>query len=315
MRFLSSGIFRILVSLLLLGYIGYRFKISAIVSTMWSANRLLLAGAVAVFMASGVIGAFQWGTLLRFHGVRLRFGGTVARYFMGLFFNYLLPGFVGGDIVRVYKTAVASGQGTQSFSSTLADRLIGLLVLVLFSLGAFIFLPSGPSNKALPAAVFMFLMLTGFLALFAFRPLGMLVNRLLGRFIPRSFGEKISSVYGEMHLLTRSPSTLLSVFGLSCMIQVTRISVHFLCGRAVGINLGFSFFALFVPVVEIVASLPFSFGGIGLRETVAFLLFSTMGVNQATVVSYTLLATASGFTGSLPGGLAFALSVGERKPR
>ncbi|MCE5249017.1 flippase-like domain-containing protein [bacterium] len=314
-RFLSSGWLRIIVSLLLLTYIGWRFRIGTIASTMWTADRLLLAGAVAVFIVSGVLGAVQWGTLLKFHGIRLGFGGTVARYFMGLFFNYLLPGFVGGDVIRVYKTAVASGQATQSFSSTLADRVIGLLVLVLFSLGAFLVLPSGPANRALPAAVFMFLILAGFIALFAFRPLGSIVKRMFGRFIPEGFGEKLSAVYGEMHLLTRSPRTLIEVFGLSCLIQITRIGVHFLCGRAVGIELGFSYFALFVPVIEIVASLPFSFGGVGVRETVAFILFSTVGVEQATVVSYTLLATASGFTGALPGGAAFALSVGERKAR
>jgi len=294
-------------------YIGYRFNVGTIMSTMWSADLLLLAGAVLTFMLSGVIGAVQWGTLLRFHGIRLGFSGTIARYFMGLFFNYLLPGFVGGDVVRVYKTAVASGKTTQSFSSTLADRVIGLLVLVLFSLFAFVFLPGGPVNAALPAAVFMFVMLAGFLAVFAFKPLGALINRMFGRFIPKSAGEKIATVYSEMHTLTRAPSTLAAVFSLSVLIQFTRIAVHFICGRAVGIELGFAYFALFVPVVEIVASQPISFGGVGVRETIAFVLYSSAGIAESSVVSYTLLATATGFMGALPGGIAFSLSVGGRK--
>ena len=285
LRFFSSRLFKVAVSAALLIYIGYRFDIGMILSNIWLANRFLLISAVAVFIVSGVLGAIQWGLLLGFHGIRLGFGGTVARYFMGLFFNYLLPGFVGGDVIRVYKTAIASGQGTQSFTSTLADRVIGLLVLVFFSLGAFVFLPSGPANRALPAAVFMFFMLLGFLCLFAFKPLGSLLKRMFGRFMPYSFGEKLTAVYGEMHELTRSPITLLTVFVLSCTIQLTRIGVHYLCAQAVGIELSFAWFALFVPVIEIVASLPVSLGGVGVRETKALMLFSAVGVDKPVVVS------------------------------
>ena len=312
-RFLSSWISRVLVSVALLSWIIYRFRFGQVLENMWSADRALLAGAVLVFMLSGVLGAAQWRVLLGFHGVALKFGGTVARYYMGLFFNFILPGFVGGDVVRVYKTAVASGMVTQSFSSTLADRVLGLFVLVLFSLAAFVILPSGPADSALPAAMFMFTVLTGFIALFAFRRLGNGIAAVFGRFTPGGIGGKIAAVYDEMHILTRSPGTLVRVFMLSCLIQFTRIGVHFLCARAVGMEPGVLYFALFVPVMEIVASLPFSFGGVGVREMIGVGLFSLMGVPRETVVSYTLLAYAAGFTGSLPGAVAFALGAGGKK--
>ncbi len=312
LRFMGSGLFRVLISAALLAGIVYWYQSGEILSTMWGADRLLLAGAVGMFILSGILGAAQWGVLLRFHGIALGFGGTVARYFMGLFFNYILPGFVGGDVIRVYKTARVSGRGTQSFSSTLADRVIGLLVLVLFSLGAFVLLPSGPADRALPAAMVMFLVLGGFLALFTFRWFGQTAARVFGRFVSRSIGEKLVAVYGEMHLMTRAPGTLVRVLALSCLIQLTRIGVHFLCARAVGIPLGFAYFALFVPVMEIVASLPVSFGGVGVREIVGVGLFSMMGVPQEIVISYTLLATAAGFTGSIPGGAAFIFGAGDR---
>lgn len=311
-RFLSSGLCKVLVSVLLLGYIMYRFQTGRILGNMWNADKILLMYAVVVFIVSGVLGAAQWGLLLRFHGIALQFRGTVSRYFMGLFFNYILPGFVGGDVIRVYKTAKASGRSTQSFSSTLADRVIGLLVLVLFSLGAFVLLPKGPADRALPAAVFMFLVLGGFFVIFAFRRLGTLLAFLFGRFTPDTVGEKISAVYFEMHAMTRAPSTLVQVIILSCFIQFTRIAVHFLCARAVGIELGFTYFALFVPVMEIVASLPFSFGGVGVREMMGVGLFSVMGIPQETVLSYTLLAYAAGFTGAIPGAAAFVFGAGDR---
>ena len=312
-RFLSSWISRVLVSAILLSWIIYRFHFGKVLANMWNADRLFLAGAVLVFVLSGLLGSVQWRVLLGFHGVVLGFAGTVARYFMGLFFNFILPGFVGGDVVRVYKTAVVSGKVTQSFSSTLADRVLGLFVLVLFSLAAFVFLPSGPADSAMPAVAVMFTVMAGFIVLFTFRRIGNGIAAVFGRFTPGGIGEKIASVYDEMHVLTRSPGTLVRVFALSCLIQVTRIGVHFLCARAVGMDLGFTYFALFVPVMEIVASLPISFGGVGVREMMGVGLFSLVGVPRETVVSYTLLAYATGFTGSLPGAAAFAMSVGSRK--
>ncbi len=313
LRFLSSWIFRGLVTAVIFGYIVYKFSFGQILSNMWHADRLLLAGAILVFMASGVIGAYQWLTILRFHGVVLDFPGTVSRYFMGLFFNYILLGFVGGDAVRIYKTATVSGKTTQVFSSTLADRVLGLLVLVLFSLGAFFMLPSGPADDALPAAAIMFGVLAAFIALFAFRKLGVFVGTVFGRFLPESIGEKVAAVYGELHLLTRSPGTLARVFILSCVIQLTRIGVHYLCARAVGMNVGFAYFALFVPVMEIVASLPISFGGVGVRDMVGVTLFSLVGIGRETVFSYTLLAYAAGFAGSLPGAAVFAAGLTQGK--
>jgi glycosyltransferase 2 family protein len=312
-RFLSSGASKVLVSVALIAWIAWRFRFGQVIVNMWRADKLMIAGAVLLFMASGVLGAAQWRVFLRFHGVALEFGGTVARYFMGLFFNFILPGFVGGDMVRVYKTAMVSGKATQSFSSTLADRVIGLFVLVLFSLAAFVILPSGPADRALPAAVVMFGALGGFIVIFAFRRLGNVIAAAFGRFTPGGIGEKIAAVYDEMHILTRSPGTLVRVFALSCTIQIARIGVHFLCARAVGIQLGLPYFALFVPVMEIAASLPLSFGGVGVREMVGTGLFALVGVPGETVVSYTLLAYSTGFLGSLPGAAAFVFGAGGRR--
>ena len=313
MSIVTSRLFRTVVSAGLLVYMFYRFGPGVIAESMGSSDPRYLAGALFVFIASGVLGACQWGILLRFHGIHPGFLGTVSRYFTGLFFNYILPGFVGGDVVRVYQASQVSGRTTQAFSSTLADRVIGLLVLVLFSLGAFLLMGRSTADETFPVAVVMFLMLAGFIMLFRVRPAGRFIDRVFGRFLPQGFREKTAAVYGEMHELTRSPSTLVLVLGTSLVIQLTRIGVHYLCGRAVGIESGFLSFALFVPLMEIVASLPVSIGGVGVRETVGVTLFSTIGVARPDVVAYSLLATLTGFIGSVPGGIAFGLGGGRKR--
>ncbi len=305
-RMASSRLVRVLVSVVLLAWMARRFGIGTIAGSMRGADPLWLGAAVGMFVASGIAGSLQWGILLSFHGIRPGAAGTAGRYFMGLFFNYILPGFVGGDVVRVYHASKVSGQTTQAFSSTLADRLIGLLVLIMFSLGAFVLLPRGATEAILPVAALMFVLLAMFIGAFAVKPVGRLADRLLSPLAPSSVRDKLAAVYREMHELTRAPAVLAMVFATSLFIQLTRIGVHYLCGRAVGIETGFVYFALFVPVMEIVASLPVSVGGIGVRETVGTTLFAAVGVARPDVVAYSLLATLCGFIGSLPGALYFA---------
>jgi len=303
----ASRLFRLFVSLCLLGYMAHKFGFAAIADSMKTADPRWLVAAVAMFIASGVAGALQWGILLRFHDIHPGVYGTVSRYFMGLFFNYVLPGFVGGDVVRIYQATTVSGRMTQAVSSTLADRVIGLLVMVMFSLGAFALMPGGPAESVLPIAAAMFLAIAGFAAAFALKPVGRFIDRTVGRFAPVSVRDKLAAVYRELHDLTRSPATLALVFCTSVVIQLTRIGVHYLCGHAVGIDAGFVYFALFVPIMEIVASIPISLGGVGVRETVGVPLFATIGIARPDVVAYSLLATLAGFVGSLPGAAAFAM--------
>ena len=82
---LKSRIFRLFVSVCLLGYMAHRFGIATIGGSMRNADPLWLAAAVAMFVVSGTVGALQWGILLAFHDIRPGVYGTISRYFMGLF--------------------------------------------------------------------------------------------------------------------------------------------------------------------------------------------------------------------------------------
>ena len=307
----SSRWVKVVVSMGLILYIVSTMDLGEISADIRLADRGLFVFAIFMFIVSGVVGALQWETILRFHGVRLGKIKTVSHYFMGLFFNFVLPGFVGGDVVRVYKTSIASGRSTQAFSSTLADRVIGLAVLILFSIGAVVFMPEGPARGALPIAVAIFFVLLVFLGVFAWKPAGRFLGKAVQPFATSGMIEKLRAVYLEMHELSRSPATLASVVVLSVLIQFTRIGVHYLCGRAVGIELGFGYYALFVPIMAIVASLPVSIGGFGVREASAVVLLGTVGIHKELVISYSILATIASFAGALPGGIAFAMSGGK----
>ena len=64
---------------------------------------------------------------------------------------------------------------------------------------------------------------------------------------------------------------------------------------------------MFIPLVALFASLPISFGGIGVREQSGATLFSTVGLGASKVVTFEFLAYIIGIIATIPGGIIFAL--------
>ena len=54
-----------------------------------------------VFVLSVIAGAWQWGRLLAALGIALGWRKLLELYWVGLFFNNLMPGNLGGDVVKV----------------------------------------------------------------------------------------------------------------------------------------------------------------------------------------------------------------------
>src|SRR5947209_2257982 len=82
-----------------------------------------LLGAVActTLMVAGAV--LVWGLLLRANGHRLAWLQLFSLYSQGLFWGHILPGGVGGEAVRVVKTARFTGEGP-ALASLAASRLL-----------------------------------------------------------------------------------------------------------------------------------------------------------------------------------------------
>ena len=63
--------------------------------------RLWLA-ALGVYLVAQVVSSLRWLLLARVLGVRGGLGRFTAYYFIGMFFNLVLPTSVGGDVVRAW---------------------------------------------------------------------------------------------------------------------------------------------------------------------------------------------------------------------
>src|SRR6266498_2925702 len=72
---------------------------------------------------------------------------TIAFLFAGQFVGNVLPSTVGGDVVRVSRTATTTGSGSVAFASVVLERLTGFVVLPLLVFLGFLFRPSLLDNN------------------------------------------------------------------------------------------------------------------------------------------------------------------------
>jgi len=130
--------------------------------------------------------------------------------------------------------------------------------------------------------------------------------------VPVRIGERVVKIRKGM-LRCRAHLKVLAVAALvSVGVQLMRVGVHYVVGRSLGLEVSFGYFLVFIPLIAIAASVPVSFGGIGVRENAGVLLFGLVGVEAIVAFSMEFIAYLVGLAASLVGGIVF---VGRGKSR
>ena len=99
---------------------------------------MFVSGAVLHFLAVS-IASVRWWWLLRATGNRLRVWHSFRLTWIGAFWNNVFPGSTGGDVVKVVVASRVTGSMVVSACSVAADRIIGLLGLILLATTAALF--------------------------------------------------------------------------------------------------------------------------------------------------------------------------------
>ena len=99
---------------------------------------------------------------------------------------------------------------------------------------------------------------------------------------------------------------------LSLVVHLIQAWLHLILGRAIGIDIHFSFCIILYPLVGTFSAIPISLNGLGLREGGYLLLLGVIGVNSTQGVAFGLLLFIVVALDSLTGGLAFLLKRGPR---
>jgi uncharacterized protein (TIRG00374 family) len=300
---------KIAVSVFLIGWLLQRIGIENILNQFRSVTAGWIIAAFLLFTVSHFLGSFQWWLLLRSENIELPWKKTLGFYFIGLFFNNFLISSMGGDFFRIIDVRRISNNGTGSVSTVFLDRFMGLVVLTGMTVFALPWILIKGGFESTYQLLFITLLIGWFFLLFFFfnksfaKPFAWLIKKI----IPKRISVKAREVYRKIHNFGSKKKLVLQVILISIGVQSARIIMHYLAGRSLGISISLLYFFLIIPVVAVMASLPVTIGGIGLRESTAVLLFGWAGVAGEITAPMEFLAYLIAIATSIPGGLYFII--------
>jgi len=315
MRKILIQMTKIVVSCGLIIILMNRIGIVRIVQTLKQVQFFWFLSALILFTMSHFAGSYQWWRMLKAEAVNISYRKTISLYFIGLFFNNFLIGGVGGDFYRMMDMRRLSRNGAASVSTVFMDRVMGLLVLSSIALFASPYLLF--TGKAGSVFLYLYLILLGawiFIFCFFFiRRFARLFFWLIKKMMPIALHLKAKDVYNNIYYFGRQRRLFIEVLLISLSVQSARIMMHFLLGRSLGCTVSPIYFFLFVPIIAILASLPVSLGGIGIREQSGVLLFAMAGMEAMDAFTMEFLAFIVAVASSLPGVILFIIRRSENK--
>jgi uncharacterized membrane protein YbhN (UPF0104 family) len=309
---------RIAGSLVLLAVLAWRIDWGQLGAALARLDLRAWLAAVALYVFAQGVSALRWQWLARALGLAGTWGQFLTWYFVGMFFNLVLPTSVGGDVVRAWYLSRQTGHAPHpavrdphwaALLSVVGERANGLAVLILIGCAAVAFTP-----RPLPAWISASVGLAGAACVAGLGVLALL-PRLRGPLA--AFPRFRHLVDGALVYLDR-PYLLAGVTALSLVIQLASVALVGLVGLALGLPVPWSYYAVLVPLVNLLTLLPVSVNGMGLREAGMVVLLAPLGVAPAEAVALSLGTFAAMGSASLLGAPLYLMErpvPGRKRPK
>lgn len=249
---------KIAVTIACIWYVSGKIDFSKAATAIRSANGLYLLLAMLAFIASKLLAALRLNIYFRNTGVRLPTWQNIRLYWLGMFYNLFLPGSISGDAYKVILLKRKYDAGyKKTTAAVLLDRFSGLLGLgLILAVYSFFVL----DNK-----VYVMLIVGG--AVLSAALLYFIINRWLHDFIPSFF-----------------PTLFIGI-----LVQAAQVICAYLIMAALGIPTQVTEYIFIFLVSSVVAVLPLTIGGLGIRELVFLEGSRFFGLSQETSVVISLL--------------------------
>lgn len=281
------NILKIIVSLVLLTLIFSTIDLHALWQIFQQANPWWLLAAQAMMMLGVVIRAWRWQILLDAIGVRVPLGELTAIYFIGFLFNNLLPSGLGGDAMRMVELDRHTERTSDTVTSVVVDRYLGLLALQAIALVAL--LVSWGSVPSFVATLTVVIFASGltFGYLLINQPLYLNLRQRLKLFRRLTDIKFIGNLFESFQ---RYPLPAIGrSYLVSLLFNITLIIMYTFIGWSLDAPVTLAQFAIIVPITSLFLLLPISFAGLGVREWAFQMFYRPLGVSPEVAVAMSLL--------------------------
>lgn len=231
----------------------------------------------------------RWRLLLRSQGVKASSLPVFKLSLIGSFFNFAMPGGVGGDVVKAfYFTRDNPGSKVVAITSVLMDRVIGLFAMVLMAL--FVMLYDFQHIVKIPALLTLFYFIAALFAAFVIALSLIFSQKLYDRGVVKKgilqlpLSEKFMKLYESLHLYGRDGKRFMLVVGLSLVAQILVILFLYLAGNVAGYSdVSLNTFFLVAPLGFMATAIPISPAGVGVGQAAFYFLFNIYNGHESDI--------------------------------
>lgn len=283
------------------------------------------------FLGCLAVASRRWQHILAATGMTLSFGRTLRLTLIGQFFNAFLFGALGGDAVKAFGVARGFPQNqTAAAASVFIDRMIGMLALFVIAAVVLILRPGFflryPETRAVAVALAGCMLALALVLVMVFRR-NLFEQSAWFRKLERTtrLGATLSRFYRAFHTCMTHRGLLTRTLLLSTVNHLLLILAACLLGAGLQIRTRppadpprpaliraateFGNYVTVFPVINGIATLPITPGGLGTRDKAAEMLLGVpeFNVPSSRAVTLSLLIYGITFFWSLVGGIVYAI--------
>jgi len=289
---------------------------AALLELLRAVNLPLLLLSLFMSVVMNAVSALKWWMLLRSRGHRTDFRRLLGYYYVGKFFNMVLPTSMGGDVVRVWALGRDTGSASEALASVFVERFSGLVTMTLLVVLALavhrqtynqplITVSLGACALGIAGVIWLTL---------DTRPLAWLRRLATGRLaVLDGILGRLERVHGAIAAYGSDRSALWWAFLNSLLFYALAVINIWVSTLAFSREIRFESILITVPAILLIMNLPVSIGGIGLMEFAFIFAFDLVGYSQQLAFSCALLIRFKSLVDAAVGGV-LNLSSGRGHP-
>ncbi len=302
----AKTVIKVLLTFVLLYLLSQKVKIEDIYLLLKNISLRYVVILLTINVIMVAISCFKWRIFLRATGTEIPVRTLMAYYYIGYFFNNLLPSSIGGDVARMYLLGKNIDDNTKSISTVFLERYTGVIALIALAIVAAVL------NKRVafqPAIMFplsiMALVLIGSLIFFSFDGIKTWTYDLFDYNFLTSIKNKFDGFYQSVSYFRKQVKIIIYSMFHSFSFHIMTIINTLVSCWALDISPGIFDLAVTVPIILFVSMVPITIGSIGLWEGTFVFFFSQIGILPEDAVAVALVLRSVAILMGLLGGVFY----------
>jgi len=293
-------------------YLLIKLDVSKVFIDLKNARIDFLIIALFFVIANILTETLKWFIIARYQKIDVPFLEAIKINLIGSFYGFVTPSKVGSVMRSEYLKKYTNNKLGKGISNFVLDKTLDLCsIFILVAVFSFIFKEIFSVSIFYYSIILLIILSLGFFIFIKKERSKKILRIIYKKLIPERLKEKarhgFNSFYEDM-----PKKRYFSLFFLVNIINwIVSYSILFFVGRAIGIEVSFFYFLAILPIATLIAQIPITVSGLGIREITLIGLFGLFGIEAAIVFSMSIIGLFIG--GIIPALIGFIFSLTNKK--